>query len=1224
MTMKRTHHRLSTVALAVLSVLSLSAQAQDEKTDQVDDEVEVIQVTGFKGSLQKSMNQKRFGGNVSDSINAEDVGKTTDQNIADALGRITGVTVVANNGEGTNITVRGATSNQNAITLNGQQLTSTGVSQSVDLSSFSADILSKLEVVKTPSADHDEGSLGGSINLTSVRPLSVKDGMISGTVQGRYNDFSDKYNHKLQASGALKFLDDTFGVAFTLYDETNAYRKDQYKVDDFRVTEEMTVARDQHGNIISNVRGIRQDGTLYELHQNASDRKGGNLGIQWAPSDVTELMFNVTYSEQTQERSYDAIKVRVKNDPNLIEGQKASTFTNDLATMTDPQEDWYTIDTDTYSMLKRVGRFNAGDISRSDGGTENTNLATSLQFKTGLTDTLRVSVQAGYSKSESESLPSLFTNLQNFAQVPAKVLVEAGDNIQEVGYDCTSGDCRIVSGDHMVDLGEHEFEYFDEEQGKIIAGYNDNIAYTGFNPADADSFHLGSIQENQTNITDELKSAQIDFDWDLELPGIFGIEFGAKYTARDKFVDQQKFTFNSNTKEDPVYDSDGNLVAAPGGPLQDIRAPMILSDGELEYDDFMETLGYEPMNDFARVDVWKAWDMVVGDPDLSRNVDATETRGTDIKTKAFYLKANLDLLDGQLTGDIGFRYVKTKVKGQNFWGGVFHDFPGNANESEFDWMTLKNLRDTSLPACPEVPHVGDGPIPDYSNKLSRIDGTGWDTSSGPDPSGWSRIEMFDPNGDGVQDACHDPNYAAWAYNQEHGMLPDWYQGEGDPVISWVTMWRYADVSTSRNHGWDASITQPNITWDGEGEQWSNYTVIGEKDKSVAAFPVENTHEYSNFLPSLNLNYAFSDSVIGRLALSKTMTRPEIDMLRPGFKVNELWATYWGGGRDAINPGRVTMYNTKLEPLESKNIDVSLEWYFNPSSMISVGVFHKDMSNFEDDETYKTYITDVRNIGEGFDPNTLIINATDDAETNYGLEGCMPLRTTTDLGWISGDPLSITDDYRDICHEFFVVKKINGKKAEITGVELGYQQIYDFLPGYFLSGLGMSANYTYQDSEYGTEESQIVEGEVQESTPVANTPKHTYNVTAFWEQDGHQLRLSYRGQSDSLIDIDWDTNLRGRNWKQGRLWREGRDTLDFSASYKISNNVSLTFQAINLTDAEYRDYFTSRELEVVPNSIPGDYAKLREGNPLEGDAPTSRTQKRYKVGTTYRLGIRANF
>ncbi|WP_111979252.1 TonB-dependent receptor domain-containing protein [Algibacillus agarilyticus] len=1230
MSITRNTFKLSSLSLAVLASLNMSAYAADEAN--AEDEVEVIEVQGFRGSLIKSINDKKFAGNIVDTINAEDVGKTTDQNIADALGRVTGVSIVSRDGEGSQITVRGASANQNNISLNGQQLSSTDFNQAVDLSSFSADILSKLEVVKSPSADHEEGSLGANVNLVTTKPLDIQNEVITGTLQGRYNDFSEKSNYKLQFSGTKKFLDETLGVALTVYDETNAYRKDQYRVGGFEESDIIRVAKDLDGNVISNFRAIQQQSINFISNTNTSDRHGGSLGLQFIPNDDSEVMYNLTYSKQTQERNYDQVTARFAGQNNFVEGIDPKIPSREgVATLTDPQEDWFTVDTDTHTLVKRLQRFGAGDITNSVGGSENTNLSSSLNLKYAFTDTFRMEAQLGISASQSESLPSLFANLQNYNQSPAALLHDAGSDIQEVGYDCTTGssNCQMVTGTAFIGLGDHGAEWTDAD-GTFHPAWEDNTnVLTGFNPRDNESFHLGSISQKDTTVEDTIKSAQVDFDFDLDALGITTIEFGGKITSRSKLVDDQNYTFSSIVQSEAIIAENGEQIGRPAGPLTQIRASAVLDESGQEYDDFMQSLGYSESyatSQITTIDVWKALDLVQGDGRLQRDIDNSESRDADIDTQALYLKANFSLFDDRLTGDIGMRYVKTEVATNGYSGGTWHDFPGNSDESEFDWLSLRDLRDTSLPACPQPNWSDPTDRQAYEQKFNRIDGTGWDTSAGPDPSTWSRIEMFDPNGDGVQDACHDPEYAAWADAQKAGTEFAGLPGFAGP--GWVSLWRYADVSTSRNHGWNADLTTPNVTWDGQGTQWSNYTVSDQVNKATSAFATSGTHEYSNLLPSLNLNYAFSDELIGRFAISKTMTRPEIEDIRSGFSVNELWKTYWGGGnRINVAPGDLDMFNTKLEPLESNNLDLSVEWYFNELSMISVAVFSKDMSNFVDTESVQSYVSDMRYIEGTFDADTLLKPDTGDAASNYGLDGCMPVRTTTDLGFGAGDPLLVSEDYRDLCHIFNVNKVINGQSAKIKGIELGYQQTYDFLPG-FLSGLGLVANYTYQDSEYGSQESTLVAGEFLPTFPVADTPEHSYNASLYWEQEGHQVRLSYRGSTDSLVGMDWDTGLRGRTWNQGTLWNEGRDTLDLSANYQLNDNVSFSFQVNNLTNEDYRMYYTSRTLSVVPvanaDNTGYDYVDLVEGNPLEGEATKSRTYNNYKVGTNYRLGVRVNF
>lgn len=1212
--------KLSPVCIAMLASTSLNLSAQELTNNGTNEQneaeqIEIIEVTGLRGSMKKNINDKRFSDNIVDTINAEDIGKSTDQNIADALGRITGVTVVSSDGEGTQITVRGADANQNSITLNGQTLTSTDFSQAVDLSSFSADILSKLEVIKTSSADQDEGSLGASVNLVSVRPLEQEKSVRSVTLQGRYNDFSEKTNHKLQLALSEKFLDETFGVAFTAYDETNAYRKDQYNATNFVASQEYAQAVDQNGNVISNVRSIEPSNASYELHQNESNRFGGSLGLQYLIGDVTEIMFDATYSKQELVRTKDAVQTKsFSNNPNWIEGGVPTSFNRPPNPFSDPL-DWIQVDTDTYDMTKRINRFGNGNMIRSDGGQDNENLSTTLNFKTELTDSFRVEAQVGHSSSKSESLPNANTTMENYLQVPGFALWDSGANIEPVGVDCTSGMCEMVYGNSLVDLGDNLYAYVDEEGVRRTGNY-DNVASTGFNPQDISSFFLGNIRETDRNVEDTITNAQIDFEWDIDEFGITSVEFGAKASKRNKVVDDQNYSFQSLQATEVITDPiTGETIVELGGSLQDIRGDLIAGD-PIEYNDFMASLGYGREGatvGWTPIDVKLAKEMVLGDGDVIRNVDYTASRETDLDTKAFYFKTNFEYLDGKLTGNFGVRYVKTEVEVLGYSGVSYYEQDGSDLERDADRITLSQLADRSLPECPVLNLGDDGIAQDYELKYQRVDGLGWDTNGSADPSNWVRTPDVGP--------CHDARFADYS-----DALDSFRAGTadqptlGDFDLLWTNMWRYADVSTSRTYGWD-NLPEWNGSLDGTN---TNYSWGSSTNNQVAAIPAFKTHSYENVLPSLNINYAFSDEFVGRFAVSKTMTRPEIDLLRPGYKVTEQG--YWANGN--TNSGRVDMYNTQLEPLESNNLDLSAEWYFSDTGLLSIAYYRKDMSNFTDRETTLSLVNSVR------DPADAPVSGDDLIMTDTSnTDDCHPIRATTEFAYQPTDPTTFSDDPSDRCANMTVTKTINAKDAKIDGVEIGYMDTYTFIPETFglpewTGGFGISANYTYQQSEYESEYSSINPNLLLPSYPVADTPEHSYNFTGFWEHEGHQIRLSFRGTSDSLVGKDWANGQYGRSWNQGSIWNEGRNTLDISASFKVNDDISITFQAINLTDEAYRTYFTSRTLEVVKvaadNAAGYDFAALEEGNPLDGDAPTHRTYTKYKVGSTYRLGVRVNF
>ncbi|AZN32904.1 TonB-dependent receptor [Pseudoalteromonas sp. Xi13] len=1152
-TIKKTF-KLSALTAALFASNLIYAQQQEDEKTKAEDDIEIIEVSGLAASVKKSINDKRFAENVVDSINAEDIGKSTDQNIADALSRVTGVSVQTVDGEGARVTVRGANSQQNNISMNGVQLGSTGYSQGVDLSQYSSDILSKIEVVKTPSADHEEGALGANINLTTTKPLDLNYEINTMTLEGRYNDLSEEDNYKVSGTFSRKFFDDTFGFVFTAVKETNAYRKDQYSATEWYAIES-PLARDTEGNIVENAVGITPRNVQYQYHESQNDRINFNLGLQWRASEDTEFNFNAIIGKQDINNSMHGINTRSVETKNLVEGEDPG-LAGVIAGYTDPEEDWRTIDLETNTFTKYVNRFGSGGLVQSEGDFENKNQIFSLDMKHNFSDSLTMDAGIGYSKTEQIPNNSVYVALQNFANISAWSLATVPpEDMEPVGYDCSNGgQCNLVTGTGLIDYGENDT--FGDPNSLW-----DNYSTTGFNPDELDAQHLSYMGRTLNTVEDEQKSLFVDFDYVLDSDNFRSIEFGAKWSNRTKYVDAQQGTFNNVGEGVVVTNPNTGLPAVLGSGLRDITGEMITDGGEFPVDDFMAGLGYgrDAVTDgWSSFSAFKAFEVALGSPEVAFNTDDSNTRNTELDNLAFYTKLNFDLQDGRITGDVGIRYVKTTVEVQGASGVQFAYDPSN-NARLMDPFKLAELRDPSLPLCAATPFYGT----DYNEEIrwSRTDGLGYDTLGTNDKTDDVKIPDQGP--------CHDPNAI-----QGSEFESEWY------------LWRHADVSTEKHWIYGERV------YDEAGN------LLPTEDRSLRSFAVTDEHEYDLFLPSLNVNYLYSEDTIIRFAASKTMARPQIDSLRPGFKVKE---TQWGGEN---RNNTITLTNPKLDPLESVNLDLSYEWYFNESGLLAATLFYKDMTNFEESETIVTYMDDLRDVGltegETYDPNDLVLIAGEDS-----LEGCMPKRfqggQDYELDWM------YSGDLEQMCAKFNTTQIKNGKGASIKGLELQYMQTYDSLPGIW-SGLGLQANYTYQDSKYDQEVSSIDSDVKVPSLAVAYTPEHSYNLTGFWEKNGHQLRLSYQGTTDQLVQ---------RSWENGSLWEEGRQTLDFSASYKVNDNISVSFQVANLTDEGVRQYFTSRFLQA--GGVTFD-----EGSPLEGEATKSRTVYQYHTGRTFRLNTRINF
>ncbi|MDU0354008.1 TonB-dependent receptor plug domain-containing protein [Paraglaciecola aquimarina] len=579
---------------ALFSQGAFAQEATGKQQAQSEQDLEVITVKGFRGSLQRGINNKRFSDGVTDSIHAEDVGKSTDQNIADALSRVTGVTVQESDGEGTRIAVRGAGASLNQISMNGVALTS-GLSggsgspvadQSVDLSSFSSDILSSIVVQKTSAADQDEGSLGANVVLKTVKPLNIKKPRRNFEVQGRYNQFSDDVDRKLSFSFSDKYFDDTFGVIVTASDETQHTRKDEYRAGWHEASINIPdgKARDaETGKIIR----IAQDGMspadfdenseivntgdLYALtmsdasqiiNTNQRDRKSITAGFQYAPSENTDIQLDLSHSQQD-----------IVEDNQNFNMQFGLLDTNNEG---DPQQDWWTVDRDSDTLVKRYSRHAKSRLYRNVGGYEQaTNIAT-LNLQHWLSEDLKMNVLVGYSRTESDSKDNigLFMTPNGVGNTSMYDIPLTSDDpnvvtLEPAGYDCTGSQCRIDVATGLMQVNSPDDVTL-------------NFAPSLTNILDPNLFGAANLTKYDNSNSDTNKSLFLDFDWTVDFAGMTKIEFGAKYTNRVKDIVTQRDTFTDGAT---VFNAEGEEVSING--ISTIRLADVLDDKAFPVDDFM-------------------------------------------------------------------------------------------------------------------------------------------------------------------------------------------------------------------------------------------------------------------------------------------------------------------------------------------------------------------------------------------------------------------------------------------------------------------------------------------------------------------------------------------------------------------------------------------------------------------------------------------------------------
>ena len=146
--------------LATTGMLTLASStlgfAEEEEGNGKEISEEIV-VKGIRGSLQRALDIKRNASTIVDGISSEDIGKFPDENLAESLQRITGVSISRESGEGSQVTIRGLGPQFNRVSLNGRTASSGTGGRDFDFSSLASELVSGVEVHKTPTADMDEG-----------------------------------------------------------------------------------------------------------------------------------------------------------------------------------------------------------------------------------------------------------------------------------------------------------------------------------------------------------------------------------------------------------------------------------------------------------------------------------------------------------------------------------------------------------------------------------------------------------------------------------------------------------------------------------------------------------------------------------------------------------------------------------------------------------------------------------------------------------------------------------------------------------------------------------------------------------------------------------------------------------------------------------------------------------------------------------------------------------
>jgi len=307
-------------ANGALLIVAAAVSPQDMAADGAAEAAPEIIVTGYAASLSSALAEKRKATNVVDVVKAEDIGKFPAQNIAEALQRVPGVSIVRDRGEGVFVRIRGLGANFQVVTLNGraaavnENVRDSGQSgRQFRFDTLPSELMSAVEVTKSPRADLAEGGIGGIVNLQTFRPIDLKKPVLALSATASSPRLADTVDPRI--SGMASWVNDagTFGALIAaVYDERTT-RQDR-----------VTSVGWADGRIDSNGDGTLDSETILvptstrpTLERENRNRIGINGAIQWRPDDRFELnvdglwsRLNIDYDELTYSTDFSATTPR--------------------------------------------------------------------------------------------------------------------------------------------------------------------------------------------------------------------------------------------------------------------------------------------------------------------------------------------------------------------------------------------------------------------------------------------------------------------------------------------------------------------------------------------------------------------------------------------------------------------------------------------------------------------------------------------------------------------------------------------------------------------------------------------------------------------------------------------------------------------------------------------------------------------------------------------------
>ena len=370
---------------------------------------------------------------------------------------------------------------------------------------------------------------------------------------------------------------------------------------------------------------------------------------------------------------------------------------------------------------------------------------------------------------------------------------------------------------------------------------------------------------------------------------------------------------------------------------------------------------------------------------------------------------------------------------------------------------------------------------------------------------------------------------------------------------------------------------------------SAWVAANEFDLSFSGSQVTDFKgSYHELLPNIDFDFRPSDNIVVRASTSTTITRPDYASMQGGRSLDTLFRVGGGTGSQG-NPG--------LLPYKSKNIDLSVEWYYGKDSYVSLGYFHKNVSNFITQSRFNTTAFGMKTPYQGprYNAAAAAVGTTGDIRKYIFDQYINPAKTA--LG-SAADPG--TTPAQKKAAEDAIIAYVNshyGTLVNMTGYDIDSDQTLgqiiaqpddpdlQFQISTFtnsdqkanLSGWEFNIQHTFGDTGFGgiINYTKVDGDAVYDNTKPASYAQFALtglsdsaNVVAFYDKNGIQARIAYNWRDKFL-------NGGGPN----PTYTDAYGQVDASASWEFKRGYTVFLEGINLTN-ESRKVHQRAENNVV--------------------------------------------